>query len=198
MNWYLKWYLPLPAKRFHSTPYSILFLKKKKRKKRKINRLPSSKNPLAEAVDARDWASIPGAGRSPGAGNGNPLRILAWRIPGTEEPGGLQFTESQRIWRNWGTKHIHTLKGKLSSGLQFAWVFLGMESCGPQGCCFEDLHSTKSADAVAARLWLSASLHLLKGSDSAHHHSLSLHPSAPSFDLSNKTTFDHQCWAPLQ
>ena len=24
-----------------------------------------------------------------GEGNGNPLRILAWRIPGTEEPGGL-------------------------------------------------------------------------------------------------------------
>ena len=24
------------------------------------------------------------------------LSILAWRIPGTEEPGGLQFMESQR------------------------------------------------------------------------------------------------------
>ena len=23
--------------------------------------------------------------------------ILAWRIPGTEEPGGLQSTESQRV-----------------------------------------------------------------------------------------------------
>ena len=26
--------------------------------------------------------------------------ILAWRIPGTEEPGGLQFTESQRVGHN--------------------------------------------------------------------------------------------------
>ena len=24
-----------------------------------------------------------------GEGNGNPLSVLAWRIPGTEEPGGL-------------------------------------------------------------------------------------------------------------
>ena len=26
----------------------------------------------------------------PGEGHGNPLQILAWRIPWTEEPGGLQ------------------------------------------------------------------------------------------------------------
>ena len=27
-------------------------------------------------------------------------RFLAWRIPRTEEPGGLQFIESQRIGHN--------------------------------------------------------------------------------------------------
>ena len=31
------------------------------------------KNPLANAGDTRDAASIPGLGRSPGVGNGNPL-----------------------------------------------------------------------------------------------------------------------------
>ena len=31
------------------------------------------KNPPANAGDARDGASIPGLGRSPGEGNGNPL-----------------------------------------------------------------------------------------------------------------------------
>ena len=31
--------------------------------------------------------------------------ILAWKIPWTEEPGGLQSTGSQRIWHNWTTKH---------------------------------------------------------------------------------------------
>ena len=32
------------------------------------------KNPLASAGDPRDTGSIPGSGRSPGVGNGNPLQ----------------------------------------------------------------------------------------------------------------------------
>ena len=32
------------------------------------------KNPPANARDTRDMGSIPGSGRSPGVGNGNPLR----------------------------------------------------------------------------------------------------------------------------
>ena len=50
------------------------------------------KNPPANSGDLRDVGSIPGSGRSPGEGNGNSLMhssILAWRIPWTEEPGGL-------------------------------------------------------------------------------------------------------------
>ena len=43
---------------------------------------------------AGDAGSVPGSGRSPGGGNGNLLRILAWKIPWTEEPGGLQSTGS--------------------------------------------------------------------------------------------------------
>ena len=31
------------------------------------------------------------------------LSILAWRIPGTEKPGGLQFMESQRAGHDWAT-----------------------------------------------------------------------------------------------
>ena len=31
--------------------------------------------------------------------------ILAWRIPWTEESGGLQSVESQRVGHNWATKH---------------------------------------------------------------------------------------------
>ena len=38
------------------------------------------------ACRARDLDLTPGWGRSPGEGNGS---ILAWRIPWTEEPGGL-------------------------------------------------------------------------------------------------------------
>jgi len=35
--------------------------------------------------------------------------ILSWRIPQTEEPGGLQFIGSQRISHDWATKHTHML-----------------------------------------------------------------------------------------
>ena len=42
---------------------------------------------LVNAGDARDLGSIPGSGRSPREGNGNPLHILARKIPWTEEPG---------------------------------------------------------------------------------------------------------------
>ena len=48
------------------------------------------KNLLASAEDLRDVDFIPGLGRSPEGGHDNPPRILAWRIPWTEEPGGLQ------------------------------------------------------------------------------------------------------------
>ena len=44
-------------------------------------------------------------------GHGDPLEremethssILAWRIPWTEEPGGLQSTGWQRVGHNWAT-----------------------------------------------------------------------------------------------
>ena len=43
----------------------------------------------ANAAEIRTVGLIPGSGRSPGAGNGNPLSILAWKIPWTEEPAKL-------------------------------------------------------------------------------------------------------------
>ena len=41
--------------------------------------------------------SVPGSGRSPGVGNGNPLQYSCWRIPWTEEPGRLWSIGSQRL-----------------------------------------------------------------------------------------------------
>ena len=55
------------------------------------------KNPPANAGDARDAGPIPGLGRSPGAGNSNPLQYSCLGDPCTEEPGGLQSTGSQRV-----------------------------------------------------------------------------------------------------
>ena len=59
-----------------------------------------AKNPPANAGDSGDVGSIPESGRCPGIGNGignNRSSILAWKIPWTEEPGGLQSMGSQRV-----------------------------------------------------------------------------------------------------
>ena len=39
-------------------------------------------------------------GLIPGEGKGNPSSILAWRIPWTEEPSGLQSRRVQRVGRD--------------------------------------------------------------------------------------------------
>ena len=54
------------------------------------------KNLPADAGDARDAGLTPGSGRSPGGGRDSPLQYLAWEVPWTEEPGGLQSMGSQR------------------------------------------------------------------------------------------------------
>ena len=58
------------------------------------------------ACNGRDLGLIPGSGRSLGGGNGNHSCILAWRIPWTEEPGGLQSMGSQRVRHDWGTNTL--------------------------------------------------------------------------------------------
>ena len=61
---------------------------------------PAAKNLPANAGDAEDGDSIPGSGRSPGGGNGNSLQYSwpgNWEIPWTEEPGGPQSMELQRV-----------------------------------------------------------------------------------------------------
>ena len=57
------------------------------------------KNLLANAGDIRDVGSIVGQG-DPLEGMVTHSRILAWRIPWTEEPGGLQSTGLQRVGHN--------------------------------------------------------------------------------------------------
>ena len=55
------------------------------------------KNLPANAADNRDMGLIPGLGRSPGVGNGNPLQYSCLENTMAEEPGGLQSIGSQRI-----------------------------------------------------------------------------------------------------
>ena len=46
-------------------------------------------------VNARDQSLIPGLGRSPGVGNGNPFQHSC--LENSEEPGGLQSMGLQRV-----------------------------------------------------------------------------------------------------
>ena len=54
----------------------------------------------------KDASSIPGSGRSPGEVNSNCSTILAWKIPWTEEPEGLQSLGWQSLTRL--SKHTAT------------------------------------------------------------------------------------------
>ena len=54
--------------------------------------------------DTGDAGSIPESGRFPWRRKmATHSSILAWRIPGTEEPGGLQSMRSQKVRHNWKT-----------------------------------------------------------------------------------------------
>ena len=55
------------------------------------------KNLPASAGDIRDAGSMPGSGRSLEKGMATHFSILTWRIPWTEEPGGLEFTGSHTV-----------------------------------------------------------------------------------------------------
>ena len=56
---------------------------------------PVVKNLAAKAEDVRDMGSIPGLGRSPEDEMATHSSVLAWRIPWTEELGGLRFIKLQ-------------------------------------------------------------------------------------------------------
>ena len=61
---------------------------------------PMVKNPPANAGDTRDAGSILGQEGPLEKGMTIYSSILAWRIPWTEEPGGLQSIASQRVGCN--------------------------------------------------------------------------------------------------
>ena len=57
----------------------------------------------------KDMHSIPGSGRPPGGGDGNPLQYSCWKIPWTEKPGGLYSPRGlKRVGHDWATKHTCT------------------------------------------------------------------------------------------
>ena len=56
----------------------------------------------------RSIGLIPGLGRSPGEGHGNPLQYSCLGNPMDREPGGLQSMGSQKIRHNLATEHSRT------------------------------------------------------------------------------------------
>ena len=61
----------------------------------------SDKESNCNAGDEGYTSSIPGLGRSLRGGHAIHSSILAWRIPWTEETGGLQSIRSQRVGNIW-------------------------------------------------------------------------------------------------
>ena len=55
------------------------------------------KNPFASVGDIRDMGSIPGSEDPLEEGMVTNSKIPAWRIPWTEEPGGLQSKGLHRV-----------------------------------------------------------------------------------------------------
>ena len=79
--------------------------------------------------------------------------ILAWRIPWTEEPGGLQSTGSQRVRHSWVYTHTHTHTPfqcpRLKSGY---WTLIRKKRCW--GLCW---HLSDLKHTCGLREWAEAS-----------------------------------------
>ena len=75
-------------------------------------------------LPAKGWKLMVPKVRPPGGGHGNYSSILAWRIPWTEKPGGLQSVGSHRVRHNQGN-----LAQKVRPSLrQFRYALFGQ--CG--------------------------------------------------------------------
>ena len=86
------------------------------------------KNP---PTDARDTGLIPGSGRSLEWEMATHSSILAWEIPGTEEPGGLQSMGSRRAGH---AEQAHTHTHTHTHAFNDSWVY----SC--YFCSFDRLY----------------------------------------------------------
>ena len=89
--------------------------------------------------------------------------ILAWEIPRTEEPGGLQSTEFQRVKRDLATEHkSHTAWRQVLLGLHRIWSKKKKERCSLLTPCshllvyvtFLALWAFKFAISVFSHIWI--------------------------------------------
>ena len=62
-----------------------------------VKNLPAMPEMRVQSLDQENLLEKKGMASQPG--------ILAWKIPWTEEPGGLQSTGLQRVGHDWASKH---------------------------------------------------------------------------------------------
>ena len=74
------------------------------------------------ACNVQDPGSIPGLGRPLEKEMATHFSMLAWRIPWTEEPGGLQSMGSQKVGHDWVT-NTHLLNKPLLSHFSCVQLF---------------------------------------------------------------------------
>ena len=66
---------------------------------------PGGSDSTESTCNAGDLGLIPGLGRSPGGGNGNPLQYSFLENPMDRDPSRLQSMELHRAGHDWATKH---------------------------------------------------------------------------------------------
>ena len=97
---------------------------------------PAVKNAPANAGDARDVASVPGSGRCPGGGHGNPLQYSCLENPMGRGALWAPAHREAKSWTRlkWPSTHMHEYTTFcLSIHSSSVWVV----STYCKGCCFE-------------------------------------------------------------
>ena len=161
--------IPLNSFHLHPSAYSWLLdisdIAKKKKCLLKIPILnsqvaPVVKNPPANARDAREVGSIPGLGRRPGEGNGNPLHYSCWEKSmgrGTWWAIVHEVTKSQtqRSTHTQQSRNFHSLVVWLSTKMTHIWSILLSQSSSQQTKLHtedKNLHSTFELEEESA-IW---------------------------------------------
>ena len=95
------------------------------------------------ACNAGDSSSLPGQEDPLEEGMATHSSILAWRIPWTEEPGGLQFMGSQRVRHDWMTNTQTQLGYYKISGQTWPMFQSLCLSCDQLGCIFSRVRGSQ-------------------------------------------------------
>ena len=70
---------------------------------------------------AGDVSSIPGLGRSPGGGTGNPLQYSY--LENSMDRGSWQSMDLQRVWHDWTTEHNPT-QVRFTPVIAICWLYV--------------------------------------------------------------------------